>query len=81
MAKDQTENYKTKDLAEAAMQITQGQQFVGLEREGRIYWFIFLEKKECEQLANTYYFGEVLVNARQFHETMSRLKGRIFAKS
>ncbi len=80
MPKDQTEFYKTKDLAEASTLIVKGQQLSTIEREGRVCWFVFINKKGCEELSNNYYFGEVLVNARNFHEVMSRLKGRIFAK-
>lgn len=81
MAINQTEFYKTKDLAEASMLIVKKQQLNTLERDGRICWFIFVNKKKCEQLANDYYFGEVLVSAREFHEAMSRLKGRIFSQT
>lgn len=80
MANNQTENYKTRDLAEAAMLIVKGQQLLTIEREGRICWFVLANKDVCEQLSNQYYYSEVLVNARAFHEAYSRLKGRVFAK-
>lgn len=80
MANNQTDFYKTKDLAEASMLIVKRQKLITVEREGRICWFVFSNKNECEQLSNDYYFGEILVSARDFHEAMSRLKGRIFAK-
>lgn len=80
MSKRQTENYKTKDLSEASMLIVKGQQLLTIVREGHICWFIFDNKEVCEKLSNQYYFSEVLVNARIFHEAMSRLKGRIFAR-
>jgi len=79
MANNQTEQYKTKDLAEASMLIVKRQKLISVEREGRICWFVFSDKRECEQLSNDYYFGEILVSARDFHEAMSRLKGRIFS--
>jgi len=80
MAKNQTEFYKTKDLGEAGMLIIRGQQLSTIERERGTCWFIFSNKEVCEQLSNDYFFGEILVNARNFHEVLSRLKGRIFAK-
>lgn len=79
MPKNQTEFYKTKDLAEASTLIVKGQQLSTIEREGRVCWFVFINKKDCEELSNHYYFGEVLVNAKNFHEVMSTLKGRIFS--
>lgn len=75
----QTEIYRTKDLSEASMLIVKRQKMISLQREGRICWFIFANKEECERLSHEYYYGEVLVNALEFHEAMSRLKGRIFA--
>lgn len=79
MAKNQTDYYKTKDLAEAAMLTVKKQKLTTIEREGRICWFVFIDKTSCEQLANNYNYDEVLVDARTFHEAMSRLKGRIFS--
>lgn len=80
MAKNQSEFYKTKDLAEASMLIVKEQKLNSVEWEGRICWFIFQDKKTCEELSNSYFFKEVLVNARSFYEAMSRLKNRIFAR-
>ena len=79
MANNQTKYYRTKDLAEASMLAVKKQKLTTIEKEGRICWFVFENKQECEQLANEYYYGEIFVNARSFHEAMSRLKGRIFS--
>lgn len=81
MDKHLTEIYKTRDLAEAAMLIVKNMPLADFQREGQICWFVFENKEECQKLANQYYFGEILVNARNFHEVMSRLKGRIFSRS
>lgn len=81
MAKNQTEFYKTKDLAEASMLIVKKQQLFSIERDGQICWFVFQNKKECESLSNNYYFGELFINARDFQEVMKMLKGRIFARN
>jgi hypothetical protein len=80
MAKNQTEIYKTKDLAEAAMLIVKGHELFRIDREGVICWFIFKNKDECEDLSNNYYFTEILVNARSFYEVMKRLKNLIFSQ-
>jgi hypothetical protein len=71
--------YKTKDLAEAAALIVEGQQLTCIERDGRICWFIFENKEFCESLSNRFFFGGLLVNAREYYETMNRLKNRIFS--
>lgn len=75
----QTENYKTKDLAEASMLIVKSQKLISMQREGRICWFIFENRDDCEKLSHEYYYGEVLVNALDLTEAMKRLKNRIFA--
>lgn len=80
MKNKENEYYRTRDLAEAAMLIVCEQKLLNIEREGSTCWFIFSNKKVCEQLSSKYFFSEVLVNARDFHEICSRLKGRVFAK-
>ena len=71
--------YKTKDLAESAALILQRQQLLSIEREGKICWFIFENKEQCLKVSDSFFFGELLVNARDFHEAINRLKNRIFA--
>ena len=71
--------YKTKDLAEAAALIVNGEQISRIEREGRLCWFIFEDKDKCENLSNKFFFGGLLVNAREYYEAMTRLKNRIFS--
>lgn len=71
--------YKTKDLAESAALIVEGQNLLKIEREGRLCWFIFENKEKCIELSNKFFFGGLLVNAREFYEATTRLKNRIFA--
>lgn len=72
--------YRTRDLAESSALIVYKQQLLRMEQEGHTYWFVFVNKNECEQISSRYFFGELLVSAREFKETMDRLKNRIFAK-
>ena len=74
------QEYKTKDLAEAAALMTAGQQPQRIEREGSICFFIFADKVKCEQLSNEFLFGNLLVNARSYYENMNRLKNKIFRR-
>ena len=76
----ETEYYRIKDLAEAGALIVKKQQLVEIEREGKTCWFVFENKQECEKLSNQFFFGEFLVNARDYYETLNRLKNRIFSK-
>lgn len=73
------DDYKTKDLGEAAALIVKKQRFIRIDREGRICWFVFENKQECERLSSDFFFGELLVNARELQEAIKRLKHRIFS--
>ncbi len=70
--------YKTRDLAEASALITKGQEIKRIEREGVICYFIFNDGETCKELSNKFFFGKLQVNAREFYESMNRLKNRIF---
>lgn len=79
MAEFQTDGYKTKDLAESAALIIKNIKLIRIDREGRICWFVFDNKEECEKLSNKFFFGELQVNAREYYEALGRLKNRIFS--
>jgi len=70
--------YKTKDLGEAAALIAKEAQLIEIERQGSVCWFVFQDITQCELLSNQYFFGELLVNAREFNDATVRLKSRIF---
>ena len=72
--------YKTKDLPEIAVFLIKKQKPVKVEQENGIYWFTF-NAKNTEKISNDYYYGELLVNARDFYETMKMLKGKIVASN
>lgn len=71
--------YKTKDLAEASALIVEGQNLITIDREQNICWFVFNNKSQCESISNKFFFGGLLINAREFSNTMRLLKGRIFS--
>lgn len=75
----ENEIYKTKDLAEAASLIVSKQQLIQIEREGKLCWFVFKNRKVCEKASNEYFFGNLQGNLRQYSEAMNVLKNRIFS--
>ena len=79
MPEFQTPTYKTKDLGESAALIIKNMKFIRIDREGRICWFVFENKSECEKFSSDFFFGELLVNAREYYEALGRLKNRIFS--
>jgi len=79
MPEFQTEEYKTKDLPESAALLYKNQKLIRIEKQGRICWFIFSDKQLCENLSKEFFFGELMVNAREYYEAVIRLKHRIFS--
>lgn len=77
---DNADKYETKDLAEAAVLLTMRRELVDIKREGSTCWFVFADKKRCEELSKQFFFDTLLVDARTYFEAISRLKNRIFAK-
>lgn len=71
--------YKTKDLSESAALLIRKQHLVEIQREGKICWFIFEDLQNCKKISNEFFFGELMVNAREYYQAISRLKNRIFA--
>lgn len=71
--------YRTKDLAEGSVLLVKQKKLVSIDREGKTCWFIFEEKKSCEQIANQFWFGSCLVNAKSYFDAIQTLKNRIFA--
>jgi len=73
--------YKTRDLAEATALAVSKIPIIGIEKKGVYCWFVFADPSECIKISNMFFYGELLVNAREYWETTKRLKNRIFAEN
>ena len=73
------DTYKTKDLAEAAALLVMKRALATIERKGNICFFVFENKSRCEEISRQFFFDTLLVNAREYHEAIARLKNRIFS--
>lgn len=74
------ETYKTKDIGEAAALFTQNLKLINLESDpGGFYWFVFDDGKYAKAVAHTYWFGNLMQNARRYSDSLKTLKDRIFA--
>lgn len=71
--------YKTKDLAEASFLLANGKSLLLVEKEGKTCWFIFPDFQECQQLVNSFWFGNASINAKNFYDAIQMLKSKIFA--
>ncbi|MEL7666493.1 MAG: DUF5659 domain-containing protein [Candidatus Shapirobacteria bacterium] len=74
----QNRTYKTKDIGVSAMLLTLGIPLIKTQRSGETVFFEFEENEKCKELSNQYWFGNCLVNARDFHQNLGILKGQIF---
>lgn len=72
--------YKTRDLHEAAFLYAKNKKLLRLEGKDREFWFIFDEAESCEILANSYWANEAEILAKQYVDALRTLKDRIFAK-
>lgn len=71
-------SYKTKDLPLAAVLLTKGIHLLEVQREGSVCWFLFDNKKECENISFDYSFKSILIDARLFYQSVLRIKNIIF---
>lgn len=74
------EKYRTKDIAEAGALIVHEQRLVSVDRQEHVCWFVFENTQECKNLTQLFYFDELLVSVRSYHEALKRLKSLIFMK-
>jgi len=77
-----TENsFKTKDLYEASVCYAMKLPLLDLEWVGRQCWFIFGNFDECKKLADSYWRRDLLINAKDYADSVRSLKDRIFLKN
>ena len=71
--------YYTKDLYEASLLYAHRQKLLGLQKDGKYFWFIFENKSACEKLSTAYWSGQVKINAKAYSDAIRTLKDRLFA--
>lgn len=74
------DEYKTRDLHEAAFLYAKDQKLLRLEGGQREFWFIFDNADDCEVLANSYWANEAEVFAKNYVDALRTLKDRLFSK-
>lgn len=72
--------YFTKDLSEAAGLASKGAKLLRLHQDNNFFWFVFQDKSFCEQLSNSYWAGELEVDARAYASAIKTLKDRLFSR-
>lgn len=72
--------YRTKDLAEASFLYASDKKLVRLDNENGKCWFVFEDKKSCEELSSAFWRKEATINAKMFSDAIRSLKDLIFNK-
>lgn len=74
------DEYRVKDLGEAAALLCKSAKLLRLEQEEGFSWFIFQSKDICQIISNNYWFGELLINAKSYQDALRTLKDRLFSQ-
>ena len=70
--------YRVKDLHEAAYLYISGKKLLRLDKENKFYWFIFEDQAGCKVLIDAYWRREGAICAKDFADAARSLKSRLF---
>ncbi len=74
----QIDEYKTKDIGEAAALYSSGIKLLRLEKSSNFYFFVF-DSNQAETTANSYWAEELTLIAKRYSDALRTLKERLFA--
>lgn len=74
-----SDHFLTKDLQLAGLLYAKGVGFVGVNRNGKLCWFVFENHQQCEKLQQQYFAKSVDVNAKEYADAIRTLKDLVFA--
>lgn len=74
------DEYKTKDIFEAAWIYSQDIALLRLEPDRNYYWFVFSDKAKSNKLSTDYWTQKAEGNIRKFVNSQKTLKDLIFSK-
>ena len=72
---------RTRDLAEASFLYASGVKLIQLDNDNGRFWFVFEDKVLCEQLTDSFWRKEAMVDAKTYAEASRSLKDLIFSKN
>lgn len=75
----QMNNYRVKDLYLAAYLYGEGLELHGVEREGKVCWFSFTNKEQCEELVSLYWKNQAVSKVKSFTDAIRTLKDLIYS--
>lgn len=77
----QQEIYKTKDIFEASWIYSQNIKLIGLEPDGKYFWFIFSDLNTSNKLSQEYWSQQASGNIKSFVNSLKTLKDLVFSKN
>ena len=78
---EKTKECSTRDIGEAAALYTLRKKFLRIDRESPIhsyYRFVFQEDGECNKLLHEYWSKELLVNAKNYYDSLKTLRNLLW---
>lgn len=72
-------HFLTKDLQLAGLLYAKGVPFIGVNRNGRLCWFVFENYDVCETLQRKFFAKAIDVNAKDYSDAIRTLKDLVFA--
>ena len=77
--KDSSELYLTKDLGESAALLTGGCAIRDIQWKNSEAYFVFGERKACQQMSQKYFFGGLELPVRFFYENLRLIKRKLYS--
>lgn len=74
----QKDEYKTKDIGEAAALYTSDIKLLRLDKDNNFFWFVF-EGSNAKKISNSYWSAELTLIAKKYNDSFRTLKERLFA--
>jgi len=75
-----TSVFTTKDLYLSALCYAKGLRLERVDRQGRVCWFLFADKRRGEQLQQQFIAKTVEVNAKEYTDALRTLKDLVFSQ-
>ena len=72
--------FRTKDLYEASVIYALGKKLLRLEGGSNQYWFVFADNEGSKRISDSYWAGDIEVNAKSLVHSIKDLKDRVFAQ-
>lgn len=75
-----TDFFVTKDLGLSGALHSKGMKLVRVDRQGKLCFFVFMNRSQCEALQQQFYAKTLDVDALEYTNSLRVLKDLVFAK-